>query len=138
MSREACDALSDEDDDLKRGVLGHAGSRWSLGVVYLLATNGTLRHAELARNLPGITQRMLTRTLRQLARDGLIDRHDYGEMPPRVEYRLTDLGRGFLTSMLPLWGWILGNAQAFRDARSRFDEPAPPVTEWPGSLIHRL
>ncbi|WP_394824488.1 winged helix-turn-helix transcriptional regulator [Pendulispora albinea] len=123
-SQEACDALSEVDDGLKREVLAHAGSRWSLGVVHALGVSGTLRHAELARKLDGVTRRMLTRTLRQLERDGLIARHDHQEVPPRVDYTLTDLGRGLLAGMIPLWTWVIGNADAFRAARARFDDEA--------------
>lgn len=123
-SKEACDALSQADDGLKREILAHAGNRWSLAVVYALGTDGTLRHAALARRLNGVTQRMLTRTLRQLERDGLITRHDYGEVPPRVEYSLTGLGRGLLIGMMPLWTWVIDNAEAFRTARLLFDKPA--------------
>ncbi len=124
-SRVACDALSSEDDGLKREVLAHAGNRWSLGVVHALGVSGTLRHAELARQLEGVTQRMLTRTLRQLERDGLITRHDHGEVPPRVDYTLTSLGRGLLVGMMPLWTWVIGNARSFRTARDSFDKRAP-------------
>ncbi len=122
QSQAACDALSDVDDTLKREILSHAGNRWSLGVVHALGVAGTLRHAELARRLDGVTQRMLTRTLRQLERDGLIARQDYGEVPPRVDYRLTALGQGLLVGMLPLWRWVIDNAADFRDARQRYDE----------------
>lgn len=118
----ACEALSDEDDGLKREVLAHAGNRWSLGIVHALGASGTLRHAELGRRLEGVTQRMLTRSLRQLERDGLIVRHDHGEVPPRVDYTLTALGRGLLVGMMPLWTWVIDNATAFRTARERFDE----------------
>lgn len=120
-SQAACDALSDDDDGLKRDVLAHAGSRWSLGIVHALGVAGTLRHAELARRLEGVTQRMLTRSLRHLERDGLILRRDYGEVPPRVDYTLTPLGRGLLVGMMPLWTWIIENASEFREARTRFD-----------------
>lgn len=120
-SQAACDALSDEDDSLKREVLAHAGNRWSLGIVHALGVSGTLRHAELARQLDGVTQRMLTRSLRQLERDGLIVRHDHLEVPPRVDYTLTKLGRGLLVGMMPLWSWVIDNAGTFRAARERFD-----------------
>ncbi|MGC7402618.1 winged helix-turn-helix transcriptional regulator [Pandoraea pneumonica] len=122
QSQEACDALSADDDGLKREILAHAGNRWSLGVVHALGVGGPLRHAELARQLEGVTQRMLTRTLRQLERDGLIARKDYGEVPPRVDYRLTELGRGLLVGMMPLWRWVIDNAADFRDARQRYDD----------------
>ncbi|VVE25971.1 HxlR family transcriptional regulator [Pandoraea capi] len=122
QSHEACDALSADDDGLKREILTHAGNRWSLGVVHALGVAGTLRHAEIARRLDGVTQRMLTRTLRQLERDGLISRHDYREVPPRVEYQLTPLGRGLLAGMVPLWRWVIDNAQGFREARQQYDK----------------
>lgn len=121
QSKEACAALRDEDGGLKRDVIGHAGNRWSLEIVYVLGVEGTLRHAEIARRLKGVTQRMLTRSLRQLERDGLITRTVYPEVPPRVEYALTELGRGLLRGMLPLWTWVIENAALFREARERFD-----------------
>lgn len=120
-SQAACDALSAEDESLKREVLTHAGNRWSLGIVHVLGIAGTLRHAEIARRLEGVTQRMLTRSLRQLERDGLISRFDYNEVPPRVEYCLTPIGRSFLAKMVPLWAWLIENAEDFRTARERFD-----------------
>ena len=128
-SQAACDALSDDDDGLKREVLAHAGNRWSLGIVHALGVSGTLRHAELARRLGGVTQRMLTRSLRHLERDGLIVRQDHGEVPPRVDYTLTPLGRGLLVGMMPLWTWIIDNASEFRTARTRFDHDGPVAND---------
>jgi DNA-binding HxlR family transcriptional regulator len=125
-SQALCDALGAEDDTLKREVLSHAGNRWSLGIAYALGTAGKLRHAEIGRRLPGITQRMLTRSLRQLERDGLILRVDHQEVPPRVDYQLTALGRGFLARMVPLWTWLLDSAETLRAARARFDASHPP------------
>jgi DNA-binding HxlR family transcriptional regulator len=119
-SQAICTALSAGDDGLKREVLTHAGNRWSLGIVHTLGVTGCLRHAEIGRRMPGVTQRMLTRTLRQLERDGLIRRIDHGEVPPRVEYDLTELGRGLLVHMIPLWTWVIDNADAFRGARDAF------------------
>lgn len=124
QSQAACAALSAEDDGLKREVLTHAGNRWSLGIVHTLGVGGRLRHAELARRMAGVTQRMLTRSLRQLERDGLVRRHDYAEVPPRVEYELTPLGRGLLAQMVPLWMWVIDNAEGFRAARARYDANA--------------
>lgn len=76
-----------------------------------------MRHAELRRRLDGVTQRMLTRTLRQLERDGLILRQDYEEVPPRVDYELTRLGEEFLLKIIPMWLWIFEHAEDFRQAR---------------------
>ena len=65
---------------------------------------------------------MLTRTLRRLERDGLIVRRDHREVPPRVDYALTALGRGLLQGMVPLWTWVIDNAASFRLARDRFNQ----------------
>lgn len=120
-SHAVCAALSEDDDGLKREVLTHAGNRWSLGIVHALGVSGRLRHADIGRRMQGVTQRMLTRTLRQLERDGLVVRHDHRTVPPRVEYELTELGRGLLARIVPLWLWVIDNADGFRRARERFD-----------------
>ncbi|MGA9618216.1 MAG: helix-turn-helix domain-containing protein [Serratia proteamaculans] len=119
---EICSALNDDDDGLKREVLTHTGNRCSLSIIYALGTRGPLRHAELGRAITGVTQRMLTRTLRHLERDGLISRHDFQQKypHPHVEYRLTPTGEGILVNMLPMWEWILTNIAAIRDSRSKF------------------
>lgn len=120
-SQAACEALSADDDGLKREVLTHAGNRWSLGIVHALGVSGRLRHADIGRRMQGVTQRMLTRTLRQLERDGLVVRHDHGTVPPRVEYELSELGLGLLARIIPLWSWVIDNADGFRRARERYD-----------------
>ncbi|PKC45601.1 transcriptional regulator [Pantoea ananatis BRT98] len=121
-SQIVCKGLKDDDDGLRREVLTHAGSRWSLGVVNTLGVYGRLRHAEIGRRMHGVTQRMLTRTLRQLERDGLVIRHDFGEVPPRVEYELSDTGMELLLRMIPLWTWIVENAARFREDRLKYDK----------------
>jgi DNA-binding HxlR family transcriptional regulator len=125
-SQAACEALSADEDGLKRQVLPHAGNRWSLGIVHLLGVNGRLRHAEIGRRVEGVTQRMLTRTLRQLERDGLVLRHDFQEVPPKVEYQLSELGKQLLVHMIPLWTWVVENADGFRRAREQFDAEQVP------------
>lgn len=119
-SQTVCDGLRDDDDGVRREVLAHAGNRWSLGVIHTLGVYGRLRHAEIGRRMHGVTQRMLTRTLRQLERDGLVIRNDFGENPPRVEYELTETGMDLLLRMIPLWTWIVENADRFRKSREAF------------------
>ncbi|NWD44012.1 winged helix-turn-helix transcriptional regulator [Pseudomonas yamanorum] len=125
-SQAACEAISADEDGLKRQVLTHAGNRWSLGIVHLLGVNGRLRHAEIGRRMEGVTQRMLTRTLRHLERDGLVLRHDFQEVPPKVEYQLSELGKQLLVHMIPLWTWVVENADGFRRAREQFDAEQVP------------
>jgi len=127
LSQAVCAALTDEDDGLKRDILAHTGNRWSLGVIHILGIAGQLRHAEIARRLKGVTQRMLTHTLRHLERDGLIERYDYQEKLPRVEYALTAQGQELLVNMFPLWTWILDHAETFRAARAKFDDAGKAI-----------
>lgn len=123
FSRQFCEALSHDDETLKREILSHAGNRWSLGILHILATHGPLRHAEIGRLLHGVTQRMLTRTLRTLERDGLISRCDYQEKVPRVVYTATDAGEEMMMKMMPLWAWIISSADYFKQSRITFDTP---------------
>ncbi|NKI72523.1 transcriptional regulator [Collimonas pratensis] len=116
-----CQTLRDDDDGVRRDVLAHAGSRWSLGILHALGVYGTMRHAEIKRQLVGVTQRMLTKTLRSLERDGLLLRREFDEKPLRVEYELTSLGKGLLIRMSPIWTWVVENAEDFRKARHTFD-----------------
>lgn len=120
-SQTVCDGLKDDDDGVRREVLAHAGNRWSLGVIHTLGVYGQLRHAEIGRRMHGVTQRMLTRTLRHLERDGLVLRHDFEEIVPHVEYSLSETGLELLVRMVPLWTWIVENADSFRLVRERFD-----------------
>jgi len=121
-SQTVCDGLRDDDDGVRREVLAHAGNRWSLGVIHTLGVYGQLRHAEIGRRMHGITQRMLTRTLRHLERDGLVLRYDFEETVPHVEYALSETGLEFLVRMVPLWTWIVENSDGFRQARQSFDQ----------------
>lgn len=92
-----------------RVVLDHIMSKW--GVLVLLAlTDGTLRWGELRREVDGISEKMLASTLRTLEADGIVERTSYPEVPPRVEYSLTDLGRELMEQMLPLIQWVAARA----------------------------
>src|SRR5438874_13811390 len=84
-----------------REVLARVGDKWSVFVITLLGER-TMRFTELQRSIEGVSQRMLTLTLRQLERDGLVDREVYPVVPPRVEDSLTELGRTLLRALLGL------------------------------------
>jgi DNA-binding HxlR family transcriptional regulator len=120
-SQTVCDGLRDDDDGVRREVLAHAGNRWSLGVIHTLGVYGQLCHAEIGRRMHGITQRMLTRTLGHLERDGLAVRHDFEKVVPHVEYALSETGLKLLVMMVPLWTWIVENIDSFRTSREMFD-----------------
>jgi DNA-binding HxlR family transcriptional regulator len=104
-----------------RDVLDRVGDKWSILAILFLGRHGTLRFNELKRNIDGVSQRMLTVTLRSLERDGLLTRRVYPEVPPRVEYELTALGRSLLEQVLALAGWANGQMEAIVAARSRYD-----------------
>ena len=80
-----------------------------------------MRFTELARLIPGISQKMLTQTLRQMERDGFVHRTIHPVIPPRVEYRLTDLGRGLGEAFCGVWIWAEANLARIQSARTAFD-----------------
>lgn len=104
-----------------REVLDRVGDKWSVYVIHLLG-GGTKRFGELKREIDGISQRMLTVTLRGLERDGLVTRTVYPEVPPRVEYALTPLGETLLTTVCGLLTWAEEHRPDIDDARVRYDE----------------
>jgi DNA-binding HxlR family transcriptional regulator len=106
-----------------REVLDRVGDKWSLLVIAMLEESPTrrARFSELKRRIPGISQRMLTATLRSLERDGLRSREVYAEVPPRVEYELTPLGKRFMQPVRGLVAWLQLNWSTIRAARERFD-----------------
>lgn len=106
-----------------RDLLDRIGDKWSLLVVELLG-EGTRRFTELMRDIDGISQRMLTRTLRQLERDGLVTRTVHPVVPPRVDYALTPLGTSLLEAIAPLVTWTRAHRPEIVAARARFDAAA--------------
>ncbi|RCS24613.1 transcriptional regulator [Phyllobacterium salinisoli] len=101
-------------------VLSRVGDKWTVLVVNYLG-NGTMRFNELRRTVSGISQKMLTMTLRGLERDGFVTRTVFPTIPPRVEYELTDLGRDLLVPVRALGAWAIANEEKVRAARHRFD-----------------
>jgi DNA-binding HxlR family transcriptional regulator len=111
-----CRAISD--------VLGRVGDKWSVLVVTRLG-DGPKRFNELKRSIGGISQRMLTLTLRGLERDGLVTRTVFPTIPPRVDYALTPLGRDLLQPVSALGAWAIRNEAKIARARERFDTELP-------------
>lgn len=108
-----------------RQILDRIGDKWSLYIVAMLKS-GPQRFNALKRGIDGISQRMLTLTLRGLERDGLITRTLYPTIPPRVDYELTDLGRTLLKPVMELVDWANENQAAIAEAHRRFDEQPEP------------
>jgi DNA-binding HxlR family transcriptional regulator len=106
-----------------REVLNRVGDKWSVLLVSLLG-DGPKRFTELKRNTEGISQRMLTLTLRGLERDGLVTRKIFPTIPPRVEYSLTPLGKTLLVPVKALGEWAQDHRLAIQDARRSYDANA--------------
>jgi DNA-binding HxlR family transcriptional regulator len=100
--------------------VGVLAAKWSVVVLARLAS-GTHRFNELTRQIDGVSRRMLSATLRQLERDGLVERHVYPRVPARVEYELSSAGESLLFALTPLAGWGLDHADALAAARVQFE-----------------
>ncbi|MEU4679145.1 helix-turn-helix domain-containing protein [Micromonospora sp. NPDC023737] len=115
-----CAHWNDEDADFIREVLDLVGDKWSVLIIGTLADH-PVRYSDLADAIPGISQRMLTLTLKHLQRTGLVTRTSYPEVPPRVEYALTELGRSLLSTVLALAAWSADNHAEIRRHQTEYD-----------------
>jgi DNA-binding HxlR family transcriptional regulator len=111
---------SDSSRRYTKEVLRRVGDTWSLATIARL-TEGPRRFTELMKDLPGISHRMLTQTVRSLERDGLVSRTAYAEVPPRVEYALTPLGRSLLQPLTELTKWAQESREHVENHRTTFD-----------------
>ncbi|MFL6726307.1 MAG: winged helix-turn-helix transcriptional regulator [Sphingomicrobium sp.] len=109
-------------------LLSRIGDKWTVLVVTTLG-EGPRRFNELRREIPSVSQRMLTLTLRNLERDGLVSRTVTPSIPPRVDYALTELGQSLLKPLNALAEWAVGNIETIHAAQSRFDAEADARAE---------
>lgn len=100
-----------------RDVLSRLGNKWSMLVLVTLNVNGTMRFSDIHKTISDISQRMLTVTLRTLEADGLVARTIYAEVPPRVEYSLTETGRSLMPHLENLVGWALEHMPSILENR---------------------
>jgi DNA-binding HxlR family transcriptional regulator len=109
-----------------RQVLRRIGDKWTMLVISALADEGTLRFSQLSREIEGVTQKMLTQTLRALERDGLVEREVFATVPVTVQYTLTPLGHSLADAVAGIRLWAYGHMDDIEAARERFDsQPAP-------------
>lgn len=129
-SQRHCDDTGEADDVVQwdtrldcevRQILDRVADKWSLLAIALLA-RGTMRFTELQRRIDGVSSRMLTVTLRQLERDGLVERTVHPVVPPRVEYTLTPLGASLRETIQALVVWTEAHQNAIATARTAYDE----------------
>ncbi len=124
-TKETCVKNSEQCPNCQRinHVLARVGDRWSVLVIISLSEYGTLRFNALKRNL-GISQRMLSLTLKKLERDGLVHRDYHQTIPPKVEYSLTQMGESFREPVAALGVWALNNLTEIDKARDKYDAEA--------------
>ena len=104
-----------------RDVLSRIGDKWSMLVLITLHTNGIMRFSDIRKTIADVSQRMLTVTLRTLESDGLVERKVYAEVPPRVEYRLTERGLSLIPHLEGLVSWALQQMPGIMESREKND-----------------
>src|SRR5216684_968592 len=109
-------------EQLVREILERVADKWTLLVVEALDTEGELRFSRLSERIGGVSQKMLTKTLRQLERDGLVTRRVHATVPPRVDYRLTPLGVSLGESVCGIWIWVGKHMDQVERARRGYDQ----------------
>lgn len=107
---------------LVREIIGRVADKWTMLVLETLEEHGCLRFTRLGGLIGGVSQKMLTKTVRQMEADGLVIRTIYPVIPPRVEYALTDLGSSLGTAFCGVWHWAEAHREAIECARAAFKE----------------
>jgi DNA-binding HxlR family transcriptional regulator len=107
---------------LVNDVIGRIADKWTMLILELLEQKGEMRFTQIGRAVEGISQKMLTQTLRQMERDGLVSRKVYAVVPPKVEYRLTDMGLSLAEAFCGVWCWADEHLHRVEAARAVFDE----------------
>ena len=108
-------------EGLVKELIGRVADKWTLLILEVLEEKGELRFTRLAESVHGISQKMLTQTLRQMERDGLITRTVHPVVPPKVEYKLTHLGLSLGAAFCGVWVWAARNLEQVARARGEFD-----------------
>jgi DNA-binding HxlR family transcriptional regulator len=116
-----CSTLTDAQESVIREIISRATDKWSLWALSELAKDGPLRFSRLMDRVEGVSQKSLTATLRHLERDGLVRRTVTVQVPIRVDYEATPLGKAFVQETHPLWMWCALNLRGFARARTAFD-----------------
>jgi len=109
-------------DALVTEIFGRVADKWTLIVLDVLTEHGEMRFTRLGEMVEGISQKMLTKTVRQMERDGLLTRTIHPVIPPRVEYKLTDMGFSLSEAFCGVWIWAAEHRERVQQARQKYDE----------------
>jgi DNA-binding HxlR family transcriptional regulator len=118
---KTCEEIDPRIEALVTELIGRVADKWTMLLLEVLEEHGTLRFTQVARLVPGISQKMLTQTLRRMERDGMITRHVHAVVPPRVDYALTPLGASLGEAFCGVWIWAEANLDRVEQARVDFD-----------------
>ncbi|QGP78970.1 winged helix-turn-helix transcriptional regulator [Sphingobium sp. CAP-1] len=121
LAQEAPGEIDPRVERLVNDLIGRIADKWTLLVLELLEEKGVLRFTEIGRQVEGISQKMLTQTLRQMERDGLLTRTVHPVVPPRVDYALTPLGNSLSAAFCGVWVWAERHLDRVEAARAAFD-----------------
>ncbi len=115
------DTVDPKVEALVTQLIGRVADKWTMLILELLEEQGELRFTQIFRGIDGISQKMLTQTLRQMERDGLVTRTVHAVVPPRVDYRLTHLGNSLGAAFCGVWLWAEEHLNEVEAARTAFD-----------------
>ncbi|HEX7390009.1 MAG TPA: helix-turn-helix domain-containing protein [Acidiphilium sp.] len=118
---EVCPPADPRVEALVNDLIGRVADKWTMITLEVLAEHGELRFSRIARLVQGVSQKMLTQTLRQMERDGMVVRTVHAAVPPRVDYRLTELGLSLGEAFCSVWLWAEENLVRVETARAAFD-----------------
>lgn len=115
------EAIDPRVEALVHELIDRVADKWTMLALEVLEEHGELRFTEIGQRIPGISQKMLTQTLRQMERDGLLTRTAHAVIPPKVEYKLTSLGESLGEAFCGVWIWAGRNLEQIEHARRQFD-----------------
>jgi len=116
-----CEVIDPRIEALVTELIGRVADKWTMILLEVFEEHGEQRFTQIARLVPGISQKMLTQTLRRMERDGMITRHVHAVVPPRVDYALTPLGSSLSEAFCGVWIWAAANLDRVESAREDFD-----------------
>jgi DNA-binding HxlR family transcriptional regulator len=120
-----CDIIDPRVEALVQDLIGRVADKWTMLILEVLEQGGTMRFTRIGEAVPGISQKMLTQTLRQMERDGLVTRTVHPVVPPHVDYALTTLGHSLGEAFCGVWLWAEANLAQIDGARQAFDAKRP-------------
>lgn len=121
------DIIDPRIEALVEDLIGRVADKWTMLILEVLVAHGELRFTQLGKLVGNISQKMLTQTVRQMERDGLLTRKVYPVVPPRVEYKITDLGLNLSSAFCGVWIWAAENLKRVEESRRKFDKNVKKV-----------